>query len=477
MGARIKLLVVRFKNPLRQTEIRFFRGAVLDRVCGTPHDEFFSGHTEEGLRYSYPLIQYKRIGGKAALVCIGEGVESIGEFFSSCDFDLQIGNREPERFEIDSVDAKQIVVQAWDDTFRYTLRKWLPFNSNNYNEFLQLEGLAARAEFLQRILVGNILSMCKGLGIRLERDITCEILKMEEPRLELYKGVKMMSFDVEFKTNVSLPDFCGLGKGTSLGMGMVKMMKEKSHSVKKLFLLGGHDLEMLTIRDLLEKREDCLVLDKELSWSNAYLSAYQEELEEYAGMQIYGVELQEDIEGPANYFRIDHHNDYAGLPSALEQVAGCVGISLSRKQQLIAANDKGYIPAMKALFATEEEIVEIRRADRIAQGVTESDEELAEKTIADNKEVVNDLTIVHALCSRFSPICDRLFPYNKLLIYTDSEWVYYGEGCGRVRELFAVESSLGNIFYGGGENGYVGIKQNVYSKDEILEMINRIKNI
>ena len=477
MGARIKLLVVRFKNPLRQTEIRFFRGAVLDRVCGTPHDEFFSGHTEEGLRYSYPLIQYKRIGGKAALVCLGDGVNSIGEFFAANDFELKIGSREPERFEIDSVDAKQILVQAWDDTFRYTLRKWLPFNSNNYNEFLQLEGLAARAEFLQRILVGNILSMCKGLGIRLERDITCEILKMEEPRLELYKGVKMMSFDVEFKTNVSLPDFCGLGKGTSLGMGMVKMMKEKSHSVKKLFLLGGHDLEMLTIRDLLEKREDCLVLDKELSWSNAYLSAYQEELEEYAGMQIYGVELQEDIEGPANYFRIDHHNDYAGLPSALEQVAGCVGISLSRKQQLIAANDKGYIPAMKALFATEEEIVEIRRADRIAQGVTESDEELAEKTIADNKEVVNDLTIVHALCSRFSPICDRLFPYNKLLIYTDSEWVYYGEGCGRVRELFAVESSLGNIFYGGGENGYVGIKQNVYSKDEILEMINRIKNI
>jgi hypothetical protein len=55
--------------------------------------------------------------------------------------------------------------------------------------------------------------------------------------------------------------------------------------------------------------------------------------------------------------------------------------------------------------------------------------------------------------------------------------MYYGESCGRVRELFAVESSLGNIFYGGGENGYVGIKQNVYSKDEILEMINRIKNI
>lgn len=226
MKNKIKTLIIRFKNELRTSEIPFFRGAVLSRVAGSPHDVLFCGHTEDGLRYSYPLIQYKRIGGKAALVCMGEGVESIGEFFSSCDFDLQIGNREPERFEIDSVDAKQIVVQAWDDTFRYTLRKWLPLNSDNYREFQQLEGLAVRAEFLQRILVGNILSMCKGLDIYLEREVKCEILHLEEPRAIKYKGVKMQSFDVEFRTNVSLPDFCGLGKGTSLGMGMVKMMKK-----------------------------------------------------------------------------------------------------------------------------------------------------------------------------------------------------------------------------------------------------------
>jgi hypothetical protein len=30
-----------------------------------------------------------------------------------------------------------------------------------------------------------------------------------------------MSFDAEFKTNVSLPDYIGLGKGVSLGMGTV----------------------------------------------------------------------------------------------------------------------------------------------------------------------------------------------------------------------------------------------------------------
>jgi hypothetical protein len=35
----------------------------------------------------------------------------------------------------------------------------------------------------------------------------------------------------------------------------------------------------------------------------------------------------------------------------------------------------------------------------------------------------------------------------------------------------------GNLFYGGGEQGYVGIKQNVYDKNEILEMVDQIKNL
>lgn len=222
---KVKVLTIRFKNHLNSSEVECFRGAVVSAIPNA--DTLFHNHLgDTQYRYSYPLVQYKRINGKAAIVCLGDGVDAIGEFFSNCNFDLKIGNRDPEHFEIEQIDAKQILVQAWDEPFRYTLRKWLPLNSDNYKEFQQLEGLAARAAFLQRILVGNILSMCKGLGIRLERDITCEILKMDELRSIYYKGVKLMSFDIEFKTNVTLPDFCGLGKGVSLGMGMVKMMKK-----------------------------------------------------------------------------------------------------------------------------------------------------------------------------------------------------------------------------------------------------------
>lgn len=250
------------------------------------------------------------------------------------------------------------------------------------------------------------------------------------------------------------------------------MMKEDL-----IFLLGGADLEMHTIRDVLS-REGITFFDHHLRWDNALLSSYKLELQTVKdGQIVFGIELREDIIPPECYRAIDHHNELSASPCALEQVMKILQQPMSRYEQLVAANDKSYIPGMLELDASEEEITSIRMADRKAQGVTDEEERLAEKAIASNLEIKDDLIIVQALCSRFSPICDRLFPYHKLLIYTDSEWMYYGDGCCSVRDLFADELLSGNLFYGGGEQGYVGVKQNVYKNDNIIEMINRIKNI
>ena len=131
-----------------------------------------------------------------------------------------------ERFEIEKMEAKQYMVQVWDESFRYVVRKWLPLNSKNHKLYNELEGLKARADFLEKVLIGNVLSMCKGLGIKLEREVKCEIIDILDTRKMIYKGVKMDSFDVEFLLNVTLPDYSGIGKGASLGMGVVKMMKK-----------------------------------------------------------------------------------------------------------------------------------------------------------------------------------------------------------------------------------------------------------
>ena len=64
----IHILVIRFKNEISLLEIPFFRGAILHALHGEANVLFHNHVDESSFRYSYPLIQYKRIQGKAAIV-------------------------------------------------------------------------------------------------------------------------------------------------------------------------------------------------------------------------------------------------------------------------------------------------------------------------------------------------------------------------------------------------------------------------
>lgn len=248
-----------------------------------------------------------------------------------------------------------------------------------------------------------------------------------------------------------------------------------------LFLLGGHDLEMCTIKAILDQKH-YLYADKDLKWDNARLSQYLNEIDMFLSINpsglIYGIELADDIISSYtwNYEAIDHHNERNDEPSALEQVLSLLGLPMNRYYCLVAANDKRYIPGMRDLGATAEEISKIRKEDRKAQGVTEMDEYLAEKSIAENMEKINDLILVCSYTSKFSPICDRLYPYDSLLIYTLSEFTYYGVKAMKAREILADEYAKGNIYYGGGDKGYIGAKKGKYTETELNQIVKLLKH-
>ena len=242
------------------------------------------------------------------------------------------------------------------------------------------------------------------------------------------------------------------------------MIHKDTHNC--LFLLGGHDLEMLEIRHLLDSVQ-VPYLDGNLGWSNACLSAYGDFLRQYPEKTYYGVELKEDINPPANYTRIDHHNDCSDRPASVLQVACLLGVAPDRYLQLVAANDAGYIPAMQEMGASKEEIADIRRQDRAAQGVTPEEERLAELSVSEHKMIFGDTIIVHSLTSRFSPICDCLFPYKRLLIYTDSEWTFYGDGKSDWVDALSEDIRCGRIYHGGGPAGFIGTVRNTFSKEQI----------
>lgn len=224
-----------------------------------------------------------------------------------------------------------------------------------------------------------------------------------------------------------------------------------------IFLIGGRDLEMAEIINIL-KSSDITYFDYHLDWDNAKLSAYSDVLNNYE--QFVGIELKSDIDPPPNYLLVDHHNENKEKPSSIEQVAQLLGIKLTREQQLIAANDKGFIPAMEAIGATPEEIASIRRLDREAQGITEKDEQLGEESIQKNRTEKNGITLVKSLTPRFATITDRLHPCKQLLIYTKDELNFYGEGTKLLINNFAELIKEGKAYYGGTGDGFFGMNKN-----------------
>lgn len=214
----IQITTTLFKDKISNQEIAYFRGAMIRLANGTP---LFHNHNEKGFNYIYPLVQYKRIKGQAALMGINQGADMVEKLFEenktgSC----YLGNRE-FNLQIQMIQKERITISNTQVPQTYWIKHWLPLNSKNYREYLRSEGLIERVNMLEKILIGNILSFATGIGFHLDFPILCRILKLESPKLSPYKQVELMSFSALFQCNVVLPEHIGLGKSASLNNGII----------------------------------------------------------------------------------------------------------------------------------------------------------------------------------------------------------------------------------------------------------------
>jgi len=218
----------------------------------------------------------------------------------------------------------------------------------------------------------------------------------------------------------------------------------------------------------------------------AILSSVEEKIKngtERENIRIIGIELQGSIEGTEN---VDHHiygeDDRSNPKSSIEQVAEIIGKELSLDEKFVAANDKGYIPAMEKLgkeLGIEEKdlqeiIANIRMRDREMQGVTIEQEAQAQEAV----ETLGDLTgkrdiIMNLPHSKTSTITDRLYgKYDNLLITSgDGETNFYGKTAiiEMLNERFPGGWSGGQLDQGSGFwGGYADQEQIRYAVQEIL---------
>ena len=221
----IRTLTVLTDAEIRQNEIPLFRGAVIHSLGEHPNVYFHNHLDDDKFRYSYPLIQYKRIDGKAAIVCIEAGVDIIGQFLTEVDGTLTIGNRQVT-CNTGKIQPARILVQTWEELFHYHISRWLPLNSQNYQRYKGIEGVVEKVSFLENILKANLLSMLKGLDIHLEKELILKITEISDSYLIYNKGVRMMAFNADFKCNLSIPNNIGIGKNASIGCGRVHQLRK-----------------------------------------------------------------------------------------------------------------------------------------------------------------------------------------------------------------------------------------------------------
>jgi|SRR5579885_637565 hypothetical protein len=176
-------------------------------------------HHHSGNSYHYPLIQYKRIGDKLSIVGIGEYSKMVAQSMPNIDH-ITTQN---EKIPIHNIQIKNSIFIRENKFCVYSfVTPWIALNELNYEKYRNINK-SEKKRFLEKILVGNILSMFKGLGIFVTEKVEITILKQFSKPITVHDN-KFVGFKLDFACNTTLPEYLGLGKSVSKGFGVIRKL-------------------------------------------------------------------------------------------------------------------------------------------------------------------------------------------------------------------------------------------------------------
>lgn len=181
----------------------------------------FHGHKGNELIYKHPLIQYKIFDGSALVVGLKEGAYLLKAMPKLENFEIY-----HEKYPIlkQNIISNVIPFGLTTGMIRYSfVTPWIALNEENYENYLILRKKIEGADtLLERILVGNILSMSKAFGYEVKGKVQARAKVGEIGLINVKEGVDLLAFNGEFDINFYIPDFWGIGKFSSRGYGAVR---------------------------------------------------------------------------------------------------------------------------------------------------------------------------------------------------------------------------------------------------------------
>lgn len=253
------ITAVVFNLPIFPNQLRYFRGAVIERVMTLKHvfeaagilTDLFHNHTEQiaitseieqdlpdgrDTQFRYPLIQYKIRHQNASIIGIGEGAQALQLWLSLAGDQLILQGRAIP-LEIHYHHHSGWSPKLGSKTVFYRLNKWLPFNAQKFQEWKSREKLSDRVDLLDKLLWGHLFYFLEGVEVMVDRkSLNIYLSTIDMMSFKDSYGIKRLALDVTFGTNLLLPEEIGLGQGVSIGYGKVQKIsvRKKSKSNPKL---------------------------------------------------------------------------------------------------------------------------------------------------------------------------------------------------------------------------------------------------
>jgi hypothetical protein len=214
-----RLRLSRALSPGEASQLRGYFGQTFSDEVLLHH------HNADGsLRYAYPRVQFKVLGRTAHLIGLAEGADLVTRLWGEVDR-ARIGADDLPVLESSLTRRREEIGEA-PELIAYRFRTpWLGLNQDNHRRYLATAGAAERRELLERVLVGNCLSLAGAFGRRVARRLTADAEGLR-PRPTRLKGVEMLGFVGTFRINFLLPDRVGIGKSVSRGFGTVERKRE-----------------------------------------------------------------------------------------------------------------------------------------------------------------------------------------------------------------------------------------------------------
>ena len=189
---------------------------------GEKYKDFSLLHNHDGDKflYRYPKVQYKVIKNTPMIIGINEAADIVGNIGINDD-EFILNDIKYDTFQ------KNILKEIKDfgiaeDYIEYEfITPWISLNQKNIRKYRE-SSMIEKEEILKNILIGNILSMCKGFNYTVNEKISCWI-NLKEIDIML-KGIKHIGFKGTFKTNFKIPQYFGIGKSVSRGFGTIKIV-------------------------------------------------------------------------------------------------------------------------------------------------------------------------------------------------------------------------------------------------------------